>query len=142
MRRVSSATTSFVGACALATAAIVGVTLSAQTPGGNPEAAKLKNPVPSTAASIAAGKASFTKNCAFCHGAEAKGDGKMAPKDSHPSDLTDAKWDRGSTDGEIFAVIQNGAGPKFEMKGFKARMSDQQIWEVVDYIRSIGPAKK
>jgi mono/diheme cytochrome c family protein len=141
MRRVSSATTSFVAACALATAAIVGVSLSAQT-GGNPEAAKLKNPVPSTPASIAAGKVSYTKYCQFCHGEGAKGDGKMAPKDSHPSDLTDAKWDHGSTDGEIFTVIQAGPGPTSVMKGFKARMTDQQIWEVVDYVRSLGPQKK
>jgi len=72
----------------------------------------------------------------------AKGDGKMAPKDSHPSDLTDAKWDHGSTDGEIFVVIQNGPAANSVMKGFKARMTDQQIWEVVDYVRSLGPTKK
>jgi mono/diheme cytochrome c family protein len=145
MGRASTSTTSFVTACALAAAAsvaIVGASLSAQSPGGNPEAAKVKNPVPATAASIEAGKASYTKYCRFCHGDEAKGDGKMAPKDSHPSDLTDAKWDRGSTDGEIFAVVQNGAGPKFEMKGFKGRMTDEQIWQVVDYVRSLGPTKK
>jgi mono/diheme cytochrome c family protein len=142
MRRVFATSTSFFAACALATVVIVGVTLSAQNPGGNPEAAKMKNPVPSTPASIAAGKALYTKNCQFCHGEGAKGDGKMAPKDSHPSDLTDAKWDRGSTDGEIFAVIQNGAGPAFVMKGFKARMTDEQTWQVVDYVRSLGPQKK
>jgi len=142
MRRASSTASSFLAACALALTAIVGVTLNAQNPGGNPEAAKMKNPVPSNAANIAAGKASYEKYCRFCHGDTAKGDGKMAPKDSHPSDLTDAKWDRGATDGEIFAVIQNGAGPKFEMKGFKGRMTDEQIWQVIDYVRSLGPQKK
>ena len=38
-----------------------------------------------------------------------------------PADLTDEKWDRGSTDGEIFAVIMKGAGPKFEMKGLEGK---------------------
>ena len=146
MRRVSSATTtSLLAACALAAASIVGVSLSAQTSGGNPEAAKVKNPVPVTADSIAAGKATYTKYCQFCHGEGAKGDGKMAPKDSHPSDLTDAKWDHGSTDGEIFTNIKTGptpSDPKAVMKGFGARMTDPQIWEVVDYVRSLGPAKK
>jgi mono/diheme cytochrome c family protein len=141
MRRVSSATTSFLAASALALAAIIGVTLSAQS-GGNAEAAKMKNPVPMNAANIAAGKASYTKYCQFCHGETGKGDGKMAPKDSHPSDLTDAKWDHGSTDGEIFAAIQNGPAPNSAMKGFKARMTDEQIWQVVDYVRSLGPQKK
>jgi mono/diheme cytochrome c family protein len=105
---------------------------------GNPEAAKMKNPVASNAESIAAGKAAFTKNCRFCHGADAKGNGPMAPKDTHPSDLTDAKWDRGSTDGEIFAVIRDGAGPKFDMKGYKSKMTEPEMWNIVNYLRSVG----
>jgi mono/diheme cytochrome c family protein len=140
--RASIATTAFFSACALAALSIVGASLSAQSSGGNPEAAKVKNPVPVTADSIAAGKATYTKYCQFCHGEGAKGDGKLAPKDSHPSDLTDAKWDHGSTDGEIFAVIQNGAGPQSVMKGFKGKLNDQQTWEVVDFLRSIGPPIK
>ena len=138
MHRVSSALTFGLGLALLSI-----VSLSAQNLGGSPEGKKLKNPVPSSPASIAAGKAAYTKNCAFCHGAEAKGDGKMAPKDSHPSDLTDAKWDRGATDGEIALVIQNGAGPEFKMKGFKApRVTDTDVWNIVNYLRSIGPKKK
>jgi mono/diheme cytochrome c family protein len=112
---------------------------ASQNPGGNPEAAKVKNPVASTSESIAKGTELFSKNCRFCHGADAKGNGPMAPEGTHPSDLTDAKWDRGSTDGEIFAVIQNGAGPKFDMKGYKGKMADTDIWNVVNYLRSIGP---
>ncbi|HZR25849.1 MAG TPA: c-type cytochrome [Vicinamibacterales bacterium] len=112
---------------------------SAQNPGGSDAGKKLKNPVPSTPESIAAGKALFTKNCRFCHGAEAKGNGPMAPEGTHPSDLTDAKWDRGSTDGEIFMVIRDGAGPKFDMKGYKSKMSETDIWNVVNFLRSIGP---
>lgn len=122
--------------------ALVAVTaLSAQNPGGSAEGKALKNPVKSSAESIAAGQAAYAKNCRFCHGPEAKGDGPMAPKDTHPSDLTDAKWDRGSTDGEIFLVIQNGAGPDMKMKGYKGRMADNDIWNVVNYIRSVGPKK-
>src|SRR5580765_3453593 len=108
---------------------------------GNPEAAKMKNPVASSGESVAAGKAAFTKNCRFCHGSDAKGNGPMAPKDTHPSDLTDAKWDRGSTDGEIFLVLRDGAGPEFKMKGYKGRMSDADMWNVINFLRSIGPKK-
>src|SRR5205823_14160039 len=88
------------------------VTVSAQLPGGSDAGKKMKNPVAPSKESVEAGKALFQKNCRFCHGADAKGDGPMAPKDTHPSNLTDDKWDRGSTDGEIFLVIANGAGPK------------------------------
>lgn len=115
--------------------------LGAQDPGGSPAGKKLKNPVTASAESIAAGQAIFAKNCRFCHNADAKGNGPMAPKDTHPPDLTDAKWDRGSTDGEIFLVLQNGAGPAFSMKGYKGRMPDTDIWNVINFLRSIGPKK-
>ena len=120
--------------------AVVG--LGAQDPGGNPQAAKVKNPARPTPPSIAAGQATFQKYCQFCHGADAKGDGPLAPKNTHPANLTDATWERGSTDGEIFAVIQNGAGPKFDMKGFKGKIPDQDIWNVINYLHSIGPKAK
>jgi mono/diheme cytochrome c family protein len=136
MRRVS------IGFVLLGLAFVISATLQAQMPGGNAAAKKLKNPVPSTAQSITTGQQAYQKNCRFCHGPQAKGDGPSAPKDSHPSDLTDAKWDRGSTDGEIFTVIRDGAGPKFEMKGFKGKMTDQDIWNVVNYLRSLGANAK
>ena len=110
---------------------------SAQNLGGSEQGKKMKNPVASSPESIKAGQALFQKNCRFCHNADAKGNGPMAPEGTHPSNLTDDKWDRGSTDGEIFLVIQNGAGPKFDMKGQKSKMSDTDIWNVVNYLRSI-----
>jgi mono/diheme cytochrome c family protein len=122
--------------------ALTGITVvSAQDPGGSADGKKMKNPVASSADSIAAGQALYTKNCRFCHGTDAKGNGPMAPKDTHPSDLTDAKWDRGSTDGEIFLVLRDGAGPEFKMKGYKGRMSETDMWNAINYLRSIGPKK-
>ena len=117
--------------------ALVSSAVGAQNPGGNAEAKKLKNPVKASPESIAAGKAAYTKNCRFCHGTEAKGNGPMAPEGTHPSDLTDEKWDRGSTDGEIFVVIRDGAGPKFDMKGYKSKMTEPEIWNVVNFLRSL-----
>ena len=112
----------------------------AQNPGGNPDARTMKNPVPPTKASVTAGAAAFKKYCSFCHGAEAKGDGRFVPKGmTTPADLTDEKWDRGSTDGEIFAVIMEGAGPKFEMKGLKGKIADREVWHIVNFLRSLRP---
>jgi mono/diheme cytochrome c family protein len=118
-------------------AAMFAAGVKGQELGGNPEARKMKNPVPATPESIAAGQQTFQKYCKFCHGADAKGNGPMAPKDTHPSDLTDDKWDRGSSDGEIFVVISEGAGPKFQMKGFKSKLTAQEMWNVVNYLRSL-----
>ena len=112
----------------------------AQNPGGNPDARTMKNPVPPTAASVTAGAATFKKYCSFCHGAAAKGDGALTPKGmTMPADLTDEKWERGSTDGEIFTVIMEGAGPKFEMKGLKGKIDDREVWQIVNFLRSLGP---
>ena len=61
----------------------------------------------------------------------------MAPEGTHPSNLTDAKWDRGDSDGEIFVVIRDGAGPTFDMKGYKGKLTDTDIWNVVNYLRSL-----
>jgi mono/diheme cytochrome c family protein len=98
----------------------------------------LKNPVPSTPDSIAAGQALFKKYCRFCHGDDAKGNGPQAPKDTHPPSLVDDKWDHGSSDAEIFTVIKDGVGPKFDMKGFNSKMTPQEMWSVVNYLHSIG----
>jgi len=137
MRRISIGFIFSTAVAAFVSVWVVGV--AAQNPGGSAEGKKLKNAVKSSPQSIAAGKDLFTKNCRSCHGADAKGDGPMKPKDSHPSDLTDAEWTRGSTDGEIFAVVRDGAGPQFIMKGYKSRMTDNDIWNIVNYIRSLGP---
>jgi mono/diheme cytochrome c family protein len=114
--------------------------LQAQTLGssGNSDARKLRNPVQPTPQSIAAGKELYSKNCRSCHGADAKGNGPMKPKDSQPSNLTDASWDRGGSDGEIYAVLRDGAGPNFIMRGYRSRMTDQDLWHLVNYIRSLN----
>jgi len=119
--------------------------LLAQT-GGNADAAKLKNPVASTPQSIDAGKAIFLKSCSVCHGMGAKGDGpvvkSLKPEATRPPDLTDDKWDHGKTDGEIFVNIRDGIGPKFEMKGQKGKLMDQDMWNLVNFIRSLGAKGK
>ena len=118
------------------------ITVEGQTPGVGPDPKKMKNTVAATAASVTAGAATFKKYCSFCHGADAKGDGPLAPKDSHPPNLTDDTWVHGDTDGEIFLVVQNGLGEKSPMKGLKTKLSDQDIWNVINYLRSLGPKKK
>lgn len=100
-------------------------------------ATKLKNPVKSTPESIGAGEKVYRKYCRFCHGDDLKGNGPLAPKGTNPPDLIDNTWDHGSTDGDIFATIRDGIGPKFDMKPQKA-IADQDIWHVVNYMRSVA----
>jgi high-affinity iron transporter len=107
----------------------------------HPDAATLKNPVAASATSIAAGEKVYVKQCAACHGDTGKGDGRMGeemmPK---PGDLTDSDWKHGSSDGEIFTFIRNGAKGT-GMKAYSRKLTTHEIWDVVNYIRSIGPAR-
>jgi mono/diheme cytochrome c family protein len=128
-----------IAAAALAYICVATIGLAGQTKKAEPKPAAVKNPVPSTPESIAAGQTLFQKYCRFCHGADAKGDGPQAPKDTHPPNLTDDKWDHGSTDAEIFANIKDGIAPKLDMKGFNSKLTPQEMWSIVNYIRSLGP---
>jgi len=109
------------------------------TSAGGPNPKTLKNPVRMNAASLERGEQVYQKYCRHCHGAGAKGDGPQAPEGSHPADLTDAKWDHGGTDGEIYTTIRNGVAPKFDMTPYEGKITDEDIWNVVIYLRSIGP---
>ena len=107
---------------------------------GNPEAAKVKNPAAATPESVAAGKQIFTRNCATCHGINAEG-GPGNDLIPPAPDLTDDKWDHGSTDGEVFDVIKNGVAPDFNMIPWKDKLKDPDVWNVVNYLRSIAKKK-
>jgi mono/diheme cytochrome c family protein len=109
------------------------------TPHRHPEAQKLKNPVTPDAASIEEGRKLYLRHCASCHGAGGKGDGSMALAGGTPANLVDETWDHGSTDGEIFVVIRDGSSS--DMEGYKEKLSDKQIWQIVNYLRSIGAKK-
>jgi len=114
--------------------------IHAQEPRRNPEAQKLKNPEPSNAESIEAGMKLYQRFCASCHGPQGKGDGSLALAGGTPSDLTDDAWDYGSTDGEIFVAIRDGVSA--DMLAYKEKLTEKQIWQVVNYLRSLGPKPK
>ena len=124
------------------TSLALGVGLSAQhkdAAHGHASAAKMKNPVAATPESIASGRKLYDRHCAECHGDTGKGDGMAGEGlDERPSNLVDGEWEHGSTDGEIFVVIRDGAGPKSEMKPFAKKIPDRQIWDVVNFVRTLN----
>jgi mono/diheme cytochrome c family protein len=118
-----------------------GTPLTATTPrrGGNPEAAKIKTPVPSTPESIGAGRRTYSRLCVRCHGPAGKGDGGGAGAGGQPADLTDDTWDFGASDGEIFTVIREGTSA--DMESYAERISETDMWHLINYIRSIRSPK-
>lgn len=101
-----------------------------------PESAKsMKNPIPADATSIAAGKTVYVKECLQCHGKKGLGDGpNAATLDKSPEPLNTAKV-KNQADGELFWKIKEGKKP---MPTTRKTLTDDQRWQVVDYIRTLN----
>ena len=95
--------------------------------------AQEKNPYSGDPKIAKLGEYQFRLNCAFCHGLGARGGGRGP-------DLTRAKR-HGGSDAEIFHNIHDGiagtAMPAATNGGIGVGMSDEEIWQVVTYIRSL-----
>jgi mono/diheme cytochrome c family protein len=100
------------------------------------DAAKKENPVKSSPTSIASGKKKYGLDCAMCHGNEGAGDGDLAA-DMHLKlkDFRDAAALKDMSDGDIYTIINNGKG---KMMGEEGRLKPDEIWDVVNFIRSLS----
>lgn len=65
------------------------------------------------------------------------GAGMISAEAIQPPDLTDDQWDYGSSDGDIFAVIKRGLPPTM-MPGFDGQISDDDMWRIVNYLRTLS----
>jgi len=96
--------------------------------------AQEKNPFASDVKVAKLGEYQFRLNCAFCHGLGARGGGRGP-------DLTRAQKRHGNSDAEIFHNIHDGipgtAMPAATNGGIGVGMTDEEIWQVVNYLRSI-----
>lgn len=122
---------------ALPLACLVAVAGAQEGPKGNPEAAKVKNPVATSAESVAAGEVIYMRRCRGCHAKDGGGGPPKEAGERSASNLSDAVWDFGSTDGEIFFTIRNGVSPKFIMEAWDDRLSETDTWNVVNFLRTL-----
>lgn len=99
-------------------------------------ARKLKNPVLPTADALATGKQIYGEHCRSCHGEKGDGHGEKAAELSvAPGDFTDARVMSRRTDGELFWQVTRGRLP---MPAFEDKLTDQERWQLVDYIRTFA----
>jgi mono/diheme cytochrome c family protein len=102
----------------------------------SPAAAKKVNPVKPTPNSLAIGKKAYTSDCAMCHGKAGAGGGELAvTMNLTLRDYRDPASLKALPDGEIYSIIANGKG---QMTGEAGRMKSAQMWDVVNYIRSLS----
>ena len=110
-------------------------------PHAHPEASVLTNPVAATPDSVAAGAELYATHCATCHGPTGRGDGRLAAATAaygaRPSNLADATWRHGGSDGEIFVAIRDGIGPDFTMDAYGGRLAEPDIWRLVNFLKSL-----
>ena len=93
----------------------------------------MANPVAKGDASTKAGKALYDKTCASCHGKTGLGDGvKARALKTFPGDFSKAEF-QGQTDGDQFYKTKTGRG---EMPKYEGKLSDTDIWNIVNYMRS------
>ncbi len=88
----------------------------------------------------------FSFYCVHCHGWTGKGDGPTAAKlDPRPRNLTNGKYADHISNLDIYGVIKGGGefrNLSTSMPPWGNILQDQDIWNVVAFIRSLSPSFK
>jgi cytochrome c oxidase cbb3-type subunit 3 len=99
-----------------------------------PLLAQDKNPFAGDPKAAKVGESQFRANCAFCHGLGARGGGRGP-------DLTRAQKKHGNADADLFRTINEGVpGTAMPPNGATQQgvgMTEEEIWQVISYIRSV-----
>ncbi|MGL2993633.1 c-type cytochrome [Flavobacterium sp. TSSA_36] len=94
----------------------------------------LKNPFKGNAKATVEGKHIFEQMCVLCHGVKGKGNGEAGlTLGTKPANFLAFKVKKES-DGVIFWKITNGKSP---MAGYDELLTEEQRWQLVNYIREL-----
>lgn len=109
------------------------------------DADKTPNPVPTSPESIGKGKELYMErtkgNCIFCHGETGAGnEANLAKLRRKPANLTNKERMTAMTDGEVFWKISKGITGI--MPAGEKRMTEEERWHVVNYIRTLAKDKQ
>jgi mono/diheme cytochrome c family protein len=100
------------------------------------EATGRRNPIAANQASIERGQRLYQRNCTSCHGDSGAGDGPAASAlPVKPTNLIVLAPQH--SDGDFAWKITHG---RSAMPGWQASLSTQQIWDLVNFIKSLSTA--
>jgi len=124
----------------LAFSLVITSTFGQQPPWVAPKTAdNVKNPLSTDNSKMAETKTLYITNCGPCHVDKGRGDGPAAPGlNPKPADHTSAAV-QSETDGAIFWKLSEGRSP---MPAYKKIFSEEQRWELVNYIRTLAKTAK
>ncbi|MDQ5853281.1 MAG: CopD family protein, partial [Chloroflexota bacterium] len=95
------------------------------------------NPVPATEESLARGREIYRQHCASCHGISGRGDGLagrlLRPR---PADFR-VHLAAGHSDAQLYDWVAHGV-PGTGMPAWEGQLTEQQIWDVINYIRTFA----
>lgn len=100
-----------------------------------------RSPYPNAQMAIDDGARVYSANCKACHGPRGRGDGDagldLVPSPALLSHMMDQQ---GRVDEYLFWSIAEGGAPfDTAMPAFKDRLSDDQVWQVIAYMRAGFP---
>ena len=85
------------------------------------------------------GEETYKNLCARCHGENGDGKGEVAVDEKLKlKDYRDPAALQGMSDGELFYIIKSGKG---QMPPEGGRVKDMELWNLVNYIRSLSNKK-
>ena len=117
-----------------------------KTPGAPNKFLTLKNPLPPSTSTLKSGKNLFQNQakpiaCKTCHGITGNGKGDPDFESTPPArNFTCAKIMGALPDGQLFWIIRNGS-PTTSMFAY-SDLSDDQIWQMIHYIRQFSKKNK
>ena len=87
---------------------------------------------------VGRGRRVFQRTCSGCHGPDGRGVMRLGLA-KPPRDLTDAQFHAQVTDEQLRSVIRTGKG---QMPAFGGLMGDEDLSNVIAFIRTLPPGAK
>ena len=84
------------------------------------------------------GQAVYDEYCFRCHGLTGKGDGPDAGRQLVPPANFQSLRSRSKSDFELLTIVSYGVAFS-PMHGFRGRLTDDELLEVINYIRTLAP---